>query len=119
MREFPPLLQVMAKDMILFAGKEVLDTTSRASVKTISVPVSSEMAPAFRIFVYHLTQTHEIISDVITIPVDGISRHKVRSGQVLWGGVLSLQRHPPHCHLFFDFQDCIYLLSALSVFFFN
>ncbi|KAK8389963.1 hypothetical protein O3P69_012881 [Scylla paramamosain] len=69
---------VMAKDMILFAGKEVLDTTSRASVKTMSVPVSSEMAPAFRIFVYHLTQTHEIISDCITIPVDGISRHKAK-----------------------------------------
>ncbi|MPC34052.1 CD109 antigen [Portunus trituberculatus] len=69
---------VMAKDMILFAGKEVLDTTSRASVKTMSVPVSSEMAPAFRIFVYHLTQTQEIISDCITIPVDGISRHKAK-----------------------------------------
>ncbi|KAG0724718.1 CD109 antigen [Chionoecetes opilio] len=69
---------VMAKEMILFAAMEVLDTTSSASVKTISVPVSSEMAPAFRIFVYHLTQSHEIISDSITIPVNGISRHKTK-----------------------------------------
>lgn len=63
--------------MILYAGKEVLERSSRASVKTISVPVSSAMAPAFRIFVYHVTQNFEIISDSLTIPVDGISRHKV------------------------------------------
>ncbi|XP_050698378.1 CD109 antigen-like isoform X1 [Eriocheir sinensis] len=69
---------VMAKEMILFAGKEVLPTFNRASVKTLSIPVSSEMAPAFKIFVYHVTQTHEIISDAITIPVDGVSKHKVR-----------------------------------------
>ncbi|KAK3858623.1 hypothetical protein Pcinc_035182 [Petrolisthes cinctipes] len=69
---------VMAKEMILYAGQEVLDRTSRASVKTMSVPVSSAMAPAFRIFVYHITQNYEIISDSLTIPVDGISRHKVK-----------------------------------------
>lgn len=67
----------MAKEMILYAGLEVLDRTSRASVKTVSIPVSSEMAPAFKIVVYHLTQSNEIISDSLTIPVDGISSHKV------------------------------------------
>ncbi|XP_069938701.1 CD109 antigen [Cherax quadricarinatus] len=69
---------IMAKEMILYAAKEVLDRTSRASVRTVSVPVSSEMAPAFKIIVYHLTHSYEIISDSLTVPVDGISRHKVR-----------------------------------------
>ncbi|XP_042213472.1 CD109 antigen-like [Homarus americanus] len=69
---------IMAKEMILYASKEELDRTSRSSVKTVSVPVSSEMAPAFKIIVYHLTQNYEIISDSLTVPVDGISRHKVK-----------------------------------------
>ena len=75
MEEFHYL--VMAKEMILYEGKEVMDKTSRASVKTLSVPVSAEMAPAFKIVVYTITQNNEIISDALTMPVDGISRHKV------------------------------------------
>ncbi|XP_063601843.1 CD109 antigen-like [Penaeus indicus] len=69
---------IMAKEMILYAAKEVLERTSRASVKTVSVPVSSEMAPAFKIIVYTTTPNHDIISDSLTMPVDGISRHKVK-----------------------------------------
>ncbi|XP_068210039.1 CD109 antigen-like [Palaemon carinicauda] len=69
---------IMAKEMILYAGQEVLDKISRNSVKTVSVPVSSEMAPAFKIVVYHLTQSYEVIADSLTMPVDGISSHKVK-----------------------------------------
>ncbi|KAK7085756.1 hypothetical protein SK128_008452, partial [Halocaridina rubra] len=69
---------IMAKEMILFAGKEYLDKTSTSSVRTVSVPVSAEMAPAFKIVVYYLTQNHEVIADCLTMPVDGISTHKVR-----------------------------------------
>ncbi|KAL7646788.1 UNVERIFIED_CONTAM: hypothetical protein RMT77_002043 [Armadillidium vulgare] len=69
---------VMAKNMILYAARENIDSSSQASVKTISIPVSSEMAPSFTIVVYYMTQENEIISDSLTVPVDSISRHKVR-----------------------------------------
>lgn len=67
----------MAKNMILYAARENIDSSSQASVKTISIPVSSEMAPSFTIVVYYMTQENEIISDSLTVPVDSISRHKV------------------------------------------
>lgn len=67
----------MSKEMILLAGKEVLDHTLQANIKTMSVPVSSEMAPAFTMVVYHFAQNNEVISDTITIPVDKITQHKV------------------------------------------
>ncbi|KAB7502079.1 Antigen [Armadillidium nasatum] len=70
--------KVMAKNMILYASRENIDSSSQASVKTISIPVSSEMAPSFTIVVYYMTQENEIISDSLTVPVDSISRHKVR-----------------------------------------
>lgn len=67
----------MSKEMILLAGKEVLDHTTHASIKTMSVPVSSEMAPAFTMVVYHIAQKGDVISDAITIPVDNISHQRV------------------------------------------
>ncbi|CAL4102803.1 unnamed protein product [Meganyctiphanes norvegica] len=66
---------VMSKEMILYAGMEVVK--DGASVKTLSLPISTEMAPAFKVVVYHVTQEREIITDVVTVPVDGISRHNV------------------------------------------
>lgn len=54
-----------------------MDFLSQESLKTISVPVSTEMAPSFTILVYFMTQEHEIIADSVTVPVDSISRHKV------------------------------------------
>lgn len=67
----------MAKEMILFAGKEVLDDTIHTNIKTMSVPVSTEMVPSFTMVVYHFGQNNEVISDSITIPVNEISKHKV------------------------------------------
>ncbi|KAK8397835.1 hypothetical protein O3P69_004559 [Scylla paramamosain] len=69
---------IMAKEMILFAGKEVLDGTIHANIKTMSVPVSTEMVPSFTMVVYHFGQNSEVISDSITIPVNEISQHKVK-----------------------------------------
>lgn len=73
----PHFLQIMSKEMILLTGKEVLDHSTQANIKTMSVPVSSEMAPSFTMVVYHFAKNDEIISDAITIPVDNISQHKV------------------------------------------
>ncbi|XP_076046263.1 CD109 antigen-like [Oratosquilla oratoria] len=67
---------IVAKEMILYAGLEEMETEHRSSVKTISVPVSSEMAPAFKIVVYTVTQHNEVIADALTVPVDGISSLK-------------------------------------------
>lgn len=84
-------VQVMSKEMVLLAGKEVLDHTTQASIKTMSVPVSSEMAPAFTMVVYHFAQNDEVISDAITIPVDKITQQKVlylvSKGWHRWGRI--------------------------------
>lgn len=63
--------------MILYAGKEVFDHTTQARIKTMSVPVSLEMVPAFSVVVYHFAQNDEVISDSIIIPVNSFSYHKV------------------------------------------
>lgn len=68
----------MSKEMILFSAKEVIEHATQASLKTLSVPVSSEMTPAFTMVVYHFAQNDEVISDSITIPVDNISQQRVQ-----------------------------------------
>ena len=79
----------MAKEMIMFAGKEVLDHTIQANIKTMSVPVSSEMVPAFTMVVYHYGQNDEIVSDSIIVPVNKFSQHKVLQWFIyLWIGNL-------------------------------
>jgi len=66
----------MSKGLILQAGTVDMDNVWSVS-KSFSVPVSSEMAPGFRVLVYHLTQHGETLSDEIFVPVQHFSQHKL------------------------------------------
>ena len=68
---------VMAKEILLYSSLSVFDASEGGSVKTLSIPVSAEMAPSFKLVVYDMAQHYEMIADSITVPVDGISRHNV------------------------------------------
>ena len=45
--------------------------------KSFTVPISSEMAPGFRVLVYHVTQHGEILSDTVFVPVEQLSQQNV------------------------------------------
>ncbi|XP_043245415.1 CD109 antigen-like [Amphibalanus amphitrite] len=62
---------VMSKGLLLYANQETMTQTGR-TVHTLSLPVSSEMAPTFKVLVYHVTEDGEVLSDAITLPVEGI-----------------------------------------------
>ena len=51
--------------------------SSARTVYTLSLPVSSEMAPTFKVLVYHVTEDGEVLSDAITLPVNGIGGENV------------------------------------------
>jgi len=69
-------LQVVSKGIIVQHGTQILDSTWDLP-KTFSVPISSEMAPGFRVLVYLSTPGGEIVSDSVFTPVDHINRHKI------------------------------------------
>lgn len=64
---------VMAKGVVLYAGKEKMDST----IHTMALTLSPEMAPAATVIVYQPTSRGVALADAITFPVDGISRHNV------------------------------------------
>lgn len=45
----------------------------------LTLSVGSEMAPGFRLLVFHLTGDGEIVSDSCFLPVDGFSKFEVRA----------------------------------------
>ena len=83
-----------SKGLLLYANQEYMDPTG-GTVHTLSLPVSSEMAPTFKVLVYHVTEDGEVLSDAITLPVEGIGSRTVRRsrdaicnrgvGRHIWG----------------------------------
>ena len=69
----------MSKGLLLYANQETMTQTGR-TVHTLSLPVSSEMAPTFKVLVYHVTEDGEVLSDAITLPVEGIGSGTVSEG---------------------------------------
>lgn len=63
--------------MVLRIRKERVPI-STSLVFTFSEPVSSDMAPWFHLLVYSISKSKEIHSDVVTLPVNGFARYKVR-----------------------------------------
>ena len=51
--------------------------SSGPTVFTTSVPVSAQMAPSFRLVVYHVTDAGELVTDSVQVPVEGINRGRV------------------------------------------
>lgn len=69
--------QVTSKGLLLYSNQEYMDDSTGATVRTFSLPVSAEMAPTFRVVVYHVTEDGEVLADSIALPVDGISSGSV------------------------------------------
>ena len=76
LRNAVPLAQVTSKGLLLYANQEQLKPPG-PSVHTLSLPVSAQMAPTFKVLVYHVTEDGEVLSDAITLPVDGIGSRNV------------------------------------------
>uniref|UniRef100_A0A2M4B942 TEP1-F n=1 Tax=Anopheles marajoara TaxID=58244 RepID=A0A2M4B942_9DIPT len=62
---------VMSKGIILITGHENMD----GGVKTMSITLSAEMAPAATIVVWHIGRYGKLLADSLTFPVNGISRN--------------------------------------------
>lgn len=68
---------VISKGLILYSGKESMEILFRP-IKTLSIAVSSEMAPSFRVLVYHVTLDGQVIADSINIPVKSINTNEFK-----------------------------------------
>uniref|UniRef100_A0A1Q3G198 Putative alpha-macroglobulin n=1 Tax=Culex tarsalis TaxID=7177 RepID=A0A1Q3G198_CULTA len=62
---------VMSKGIVLVTGQEIIS----GGVRTMSVTMSAEMAPAATIVVWHIGRYGRVIADSLTFPVNGISRN--------------------------------------------
>ncbi|XP_052865238.1 CD109 antigen [Anopheles cruzii] len=62
---------VMSKGIILITGHENMD----GGVKTMSITLSAEMAPAATIVVWHIGRYGKLLADSLAFPVNGISRN--------------------------------------------
>ncbi|GAB6026185.1 hypothetical protein CHUAL_012396 [Chamberlinius hualienensis] len=67
---------IMSKGLILLTGTEEMEILFQP-IKTIAIPVSSEMIPYFRILVYHVAKDGVVISDSVSVPVKSINVEKL------------------------------------------
>ncbi|XP_037085494.1 complement C3-like [Pollicipes pollicipes] len=71
-------LIVLSKNLVIHGDRVPVEDTSGPTMKTLSLPVSAEMAPSFRILVYHVTDDGEVVTDSIQVPVEGINRGRTK-----------------------------------------
>ena len=82
-----------SKGLLLYASQEQLRPPG-VSVHTLSLPVSAQMAPTFKVLVYHVTDDGELLSDAITLPVDGIgSRNVSGDSETCWYWACGVELH--------------------------
>ncbi|CAG0890979.1 unnamed protein product [Darwinula stevensoni] len=68
---------VFSKDILLYAATETIRDVSIPSVATLSIPISSEMAPTFTVVVYHMAVSGEVLADSVMLPVNALNRQNV------------------------------------------
>ena len=68
--------KVISKGIIVHSAKEEVEPL-RNPIKTLSIPVSSSMAPSFEVLVYHITRDGFIFADSVSIPINKFDRQKV------------------------------------------
>jgi hypothetical protein len=66
----------MSKGLILQHGTHSMRNVWSVS-KSFAIPISSAMAPGFRVLVYDVTQNGEILSDTVFVPVQHSSQHRI------------------------------------------
>lgn len=70
---------VISKGGILTHGREKCLGMS-ATVTSFAVALSAEMAPSCKIIAYHVTADGEVLADMLTLPIKGISREELTLG---------------------------------------
>ena len=68
---------MVSKNLVIHGDRVPVEDSSGPTVTTTSVPVSAEMAPSFRLVVYHVTEAGELVTDSVQVPVEGINRGRV------------------------------------------
>jgi CD109 antigen len=66
---------VVSKGLVIHGATET--HPHPAKLVTFSVPVSSEMAPTFRLVAMVVNPVGELMADSVTIPVQSFNRYKV------------------------------------------
>ncbi|XP_043206412.1 CD109 antigen-like [Amphibalanus amphitrite] len=80
-------LLVVSKNLVIHGDRVPVRDSGGPTVTTTSVPVSAEMAPSFRLVVYHVTDAGEVVTDSVQVPVEGINRGRTK---------LVLNQHKDH-----------------------
>ncbi|CAL4077776.1 unnamed protein product, partial [Meganyctiphanes norvegica] len=68
---------VMSKGVMVYSSSEPVADPSSSGITTLSVPASTEMAPAANILVWAIAPDGELVSTALAIPVNPLGRHKV------------------------------------------
>lgn len=66
----------MTKGLLLFAGEQQVESPV-PTITTFALPIDSNMAPGFRLLVYHVTMNSEIVADSVFVPVIGFNGYEV------------------------------------------
>ncbi|XP_037068259.1 CD109 antigen-like [Pollicipes pollicipes] len=80
-------LIVVSKNLVIHGDRVPVRDASGPAVTTTSLPVSAEMAPSFRLLVYHVTSQGVVVTDAVQVPVEGINRGRTK---------LVLNQHKDH-----------------------
>jgi hypothetical protein len=75
-------LQVLAKGLLLFADEQIVESPVPATT-TFALPIDTNMAPGFRLLVYHVTLHAELVADSVFVPVTGFNGYEVRESFIL------------------------------------
>jgi hypothetical protein len=70
-------LQILTKGLLLFAGEQIVESPGPTTT-TFALPIDPNMAPGFRLLVYHVTPHAELVADSVFMPVTGFNGYEVR-----------------------------------------
>jgi hypothetical protein len=76
-------LQVLAKGLVLFADEQIVESPIPTTT-TFALPIDTNMAPGFRMLVYHVTLHAELVADSIFVPVTGFNGYEVRQSLIMY-----------------------------------
>jgi len=58
------------------AGEQKVESPAPTTI-TFALPIDSNMAPGFRLLVYHVTPNSELVADSVFVPVIGFNGYEV------------------------------------------
>ena len=68
--------QILTKGLLLLAGEQEVESPAPTTT-TFALPIDSNMAPGFRLLVYHVTLNSELVADSVFVPVIGFNGYEV------------------------------------------